>query len=670
MECSLIDMHLIEPHLEAIFEEFYENMLNDDHLAVYFKDSEQIRQLIVKQKQFFITSLHASDAQVEADYFKMGELHHEMHIPLSDIIAGIEFIRKRIFYVLYHNRSLDLYFETIDTFFDRARNSMSKGYFKSQLLSSQKRYRGELGGKIQYRVHIRWVLDFIEYLGSDCTLPKPPIDHEKSVFQEWLNHPQSEIIFRDSGKYDEIRDTNILIHRLSNSIIYHISKNNYYEAYSIFKEFSNKSTYLIHTLNMVLINFYNSKEERFFKHIFADSAAQGHLSLLNIRKLGFINKYNGVDVGDHVIFTIDEAIKSYIVGLDDSIVYTRISDGEFYIYYPDISYEQVMKLQDSLKEYLENLLMEKEGYRFTVKVAMGTLTVNGYYKKAILNKLLHYVMIKAKESAENSYYLSESEQSEAIDLINKSTEDIMFVQKALLENNLEIFFQPIYELKTMQIFDVEVLARIKKGEFYITAGAFIGLIYELDVIIELDIQILKRLLEVKEKIKKVSATIFVNVSPQSLRSRRYTDFLKTMLPQFKDEGLEVVFELTEQSFLENIELVAELHRTFDITFAVDDFGTGYSSLRTVADLAEHNVISFIKIDGSIVKNIVLSQSSFDVLDATSYMTKKLNLSNIAEFIENEEILDKVKSLGIAYGQGFHLSKPMHIDDLLHHEKLT
>jgi EAL domain-containing protein (putative c-di-GMP-specific phosphodiesterase class I) len=260
------------------------------------------------------------------------------------------------------------------------------------------------------------------------------------------------------------------------------------------------------------------------------------------------------------------------------------------------------------------------------------------------------------------------EQGEAIDLINKSTEDIMFVQKALLENNLEIFFQPIYDLSTMEIYDVEVLARIKKGEFYITAGAFIGLIYELDVIIELDIQILRRVLEFKEKIKAVSATVFVNVSPQSLRSKRYTDFLKTVLPQFKAEGMNLVFELTEQSFLENIELVVELHKAFGITFAVDDFGTGYSSLRTVADLAEHSVINFIKIDGSIVKNIVDSKSSFDVLDATSYMTKKLDLNNIAEFIETEEILEKVKSLGIGYGQGFFLSKPMHIDDLLKHVK--
>ena len=670
MECSLIDMRLIEPYLETIFEEFYQNMLNDDHLAVYFRDDEQIRALIEKQKQFLITSLHASREDIEAGYSRMGEFHRELNIPLSDIISGIEFIRKRVFRVLFENRSLDMYYETVDDHFDLARNSMAKGYFKSQLIHSQTRYRAELGGNLQYRVHVRWVLDFIEYLASDCTLPKPPIDHENSIFQEWLHHPQSEIIFRDSGKYDEISKTNMLIHRLSNSIIYHMSKDNYYEAYSIFKEFSNKSTYLIHTLNMVLINFFNSKEERFFKHIFSLPETRGHLSVLNIRKLGFVNKYNGVEVGDHVIFTVDEAIKSYLVGLDDAIVYTQLSDGEFYIFYPDLSDERVHTIQEHLKEYLENLLMEKDGHRFTVKVALGTMNINRMFKKGMLNKLLHYVMIKAKENGDNVYYLSEREQGEAIELINRSSEDIMFVQKALLENNLEIFFQPIYDLETMKIYDVEVLARIKKGEIYITAGAFIGLIYELDVIIELDIQILRRVMELKEKVKKISANVFVNVSPQSLRSKRYTDFLKQALPQFKAEGMHLVFELTEQSFLENIELVIELHETFGITFAVDDFGTGYSSLRTVADLAEHQVISFIKIDGSIVKNITLSKSSFDVLDATSYMTKKLKLNNIAEFIESEEILEKVKSLGIGYGQGFHLSRPMHIDDLLQHCKLT
>lgn len=664
MESSLIDIRLIEPYLDPIFEEFYENMLRDDHLAVYFRDSEQVKQLIDKQKAFLIKSLNTSDEQIEADYARMGEYHRELHIPLSDIISGVEFIRKRVFQALFKSHSLDRYFEAVDHFFDIARNGMARGYFKSQLVQSKNRYRSELGGNIQYRVHIRWVLDFIEYLASDCTLPKPPIDDESSIFREWLRHPQSEIIFRDSGKYEEISRINMLIHRLSNSIIYHMSRNNYYEAYSIFKEFSNKSTYLIHTLNMVLIEFYNSKEERFFKHVFSHPGQTGHLSVLNIRKLGFVNKYNGIEIGDHVIFTIDDAIKSYLVALDDAIVYTRLSDGEFYIYYPDIPYERVILLQDRMKEYLENLLMEKEGHRFTVKVAIGTMTINRSLKKGILGKLLHYVMIKAKETADNTYYLSETEQGEAIDLINKSSEDIMFVQKALLENNLEIFFQPIYELATMEIYDLEVLARIKKGDFYITAGAFIELIYELDVIIELDIQILKRILELKEQIRNVSPTLFVNVSPQSLRSKRYTDYLESFLPQMKAAQMHLVFELTEQSFLENIELVAELHKTFGITFAVDDFGTGYSSLRTVADLAEHNVINFIKIDGSIVKNIVDSKSSFDVLDATSYMTKKLNLNNIAEFIENEEILEKVKSLGIAYGQGFHLSRPMHIDELV------
>jgi EAL domain-containing protein (putative c-di-GMP-specific phosphodiesterase class I)/GGDEF domain-containing protein len=639
-------------------------MLNDDHLAVYFKDHEQVKGLIVKQKELLVFSLHAPADEIEARYFALGTLHHEMRIPLSDIVSGVEYIRKHVFRILFRHKQLDHFYERVDDLFDTVRNSFSRGYFKSQLKLSRIDYTTEMSGKIQYRVHIKWVLEFIEYLESDGILPKPHLDHENSIFQEWLTHPQSEVIFRDSGKYEEIIEINRLIHRLSNSIIYHFHKGNFYEAYSIFKEFSNKSSYLIHTLNMVLINFFNSKEERFFKHIFALPDVVGYLSVINIRKLAFINKYNGVDMGDHVIMTVDDAIKSFIVGLDDAIVYTRLSDGEFYIFYPGVDEARVQRLQASLKEYLENLLMEKDGYRFTIKTAFGTIHITDYCKKNTLNKLLHYVMIKAKERSENIYYLSDPEQQEALDLIDKASEDIMFVQKALLENNLEIFFQPIYDLSTGKIYDVEALARIKKGDFYITAGAFIELIYELDVIIELDIQILRRVMERSAKIRTVTANVFINVSPQSLKSKRYTDFLHTLLPELKAAGLEPVFELTEQSFLENIELVVSLHQEFGITFAVDDFGTGYSSLRTVADLAEHNVIRFIKIDGSIVKNIVDSKSSFDVLDATSYMTKKLKLLNIAEFIENEEILEKVKSLGITHGQGFHLCKPMGIDDLL------
>jgi len=132
----------------------------------------------------------------------------------------------------------------------------------------------------------------------------------------------------------------------------------------------------------------------------------------------------------------------------------------------------------------------------------------------------------------------------------------------------------------------------------------------------------------------------------------------------KSVGVRPYLELTEQSFMENLELIKQLHDQLNITFAVDDFGTGYSSLRTVAELAEHQVIEYLKIDGSIVSNILTSEETFQVLDSAGYMSRKLGLKNIAEFVESEELANKLQTMGIEYGQGFHFSHPLSLEELL------
>jgi EAL domain-containing protein (putative c-di-GMP-specific phosphodiesterase class I) len=92
----------------------------------------------------------------------------------------------------------------------------------------------------------------------------------------------------------------------------------------------------------------------------------------------------------------------------------------------------------------------------------------------------------------------------------------------------------------------------------------------------------------------------------------------------------------------------------DIAFAIDDFGSGYSNFAHIVNLD----IDYIKIDGSLIKNIDKDNTSKDIVELLSLFTKKENIKTIAEFVYNKEVLDVVKEIGIDYVQGFYLYKPL------------
>ncbi|HHG73500.1 MAG TPA: EAL domain-containing protein, partial [Persephonella sp.] len=101
-----------------------------------------------------------------------------------------------------------------------------------------------------------------------------------------------------------------------------------------------------------------------------------------------------------------------------------------------------------------------------------------------------------------------------------------------------------------------------------------------------------------------------------------------------------------------------------LKFAVDDFGAGYSSLKTVADLAEKDILGLLKIDGTLIKDIEKKENVRKIIYIISILSKSLNLKAVAESIENRDSLDALRNVGIHFGQGFYISKPKIIEELL------
>jgi len=280
-----------------------------------------------------------------------------------------------------------------------------------------------------------------------------------------------------------------------------------------------------------------------------------------------------------------------------------------------------------------------------------------------LRDILSYLKEEAKKEKEHTSISIGSERRQQImSLINEKYRNVEKVKRKIEEGEIELVFHPIVMAEdTKEIAGAEVLVRLKEGEKLVPAGIFIDLIYELDLIEKLDLQVLEKLLEYREKLTPAEA-LFVNVSSRSLMSedylKRFSEFISEM------RNVRVIVELTEQQLLENPDYVLRISEMGDVALAVDDFGTGYSSLKLVADLAERGVLKILKIDGSFTRDILRSHSTQKVVDVISVMSKKLGVRTVAEFVESEEELSAVRKLGIDCCQGYYIAKPMILHEFL------
>ena len=188
------------------------------------------------------------------------------------------------------------------------------------------------------------------------------------------------------------------------------------------------------------------------------------------------------------------------------------------------------------------------------------------------------------------------------------------------------------------------------------------MVYELGLISELDTIVLELLKEKQDTISRITQNVLVNVSYKSLISQKFQRKLKETIKKL--DKLNLVFELTEQQLIENISIVEKLRKETGLKFAVDDFGAGYSSLKTVADLAEKDILGILKIDGTLIKDLDKHENIQKIVYIISILCESLDLKAVAEFVENKGSFEALKDMGIHYGQGYYISKPKVIEELI------
>ncbi len=274
-------------------------------------------------------------------------------------------------------------------------------------------------------------------------------------------------------------------------------------------------------------------------------------------------------------------------------------------------------------------------------------------------------MYAAKSAGKNRYSLfTKAMEESALAKLNLANH----LRNALPNQQLQVLYQPIVELSTLEIRKAEALIRWHHPEMgTISPSQFVPIAEDTGLIIGIGEWVFKQAVEAIEVCRQQihpDFKISINKSPVQFRSEStahvtwFQHLAKKQLP-----GESLIVEITEGLLLDKSDHVNTQLKAFKdagIQIALDDFGTGYSSLSYLKQYA----INFIKIDQVFVKNLTPTSEDMVLCEAIIMMAHRLKMYVVAEGVETEEQMQLLRAAGCDFAQGYYFAKPMELDALL------
>jgi len=310
----------------------------------------------------------------------------------------------------------------------------------------------------------------------------------------------------------------------------------------------------------------------------------------------------------------------------------------------------INELVDSTKYYKANV--EELGLDIDIDVTLGAaIFQDNALKKA--NNALKNAKIHHKRFVVYNSTLDKNESIENVKLWREQIKD------AIENDKIVPFYQPIYNRKK-EILKYETLMRMKEfdenGEVkYISPFVFLDIAVKTKQYARLsEIVIKKALLQAVENKYSLSINLgFSDIEDPNILNM-LDEFFNKSTPEFCSR---VIFEILESDHISDYEIFEEFifkYRKLGIRFAIDDFGTGYSNFTHILTIRP----DYIKIDGSLIKNIHEDNDSLELVKSIIRFSQELHIKTIAEFVHNEEVFQIIYDLGVDEFQGYYLSEPI------------
>lgn len=394
------------------------------------------------------------------------------------------------------------------------------------------------------------------------------------------------------------------------------------------------------------------------------SGRQHAIVNIDIDRMAVINDIGGLEAGDRLIKSVARVL-SNTLRTEDTIA--RLGGDKFGIMIRncglDQALQQVEKMARSVSEI--ELILEGNIHEISISAGIAPVTADIANVSNVLGNAEN-ARLAAKNKGRGQTQVFELDDKELL----RRKEQIHWVsriQSALREDRLELHAQRILPIREQQFPHYEILVRMldKKGE-RVPPGLFLPTAENFFLMTRIDRWVIENTLSMLAEHKRCgpdACVLSINLSGQSLTDPELAQYIENLIERYDIDARRLCFEVTETAAIANLESAQHFikHiRSLGCSFSLDDFGTGQSSFAYLKNLD----VDYLKIDGTFVHSLPDDRIALSMVTAIHNVAQAMNLQTIAEYVENKEILECLRGIGVDFAQGYGIHKPEPFLDLL------
>lgn len=383
------------------------------------------------------------------------------------------------------------------------------------------------------------------------------------------------------------------------------------------------------------------------------------LLCVDINRFKEINDSLGQDIGDTILHDVSKRLSNLLRDMD---TIARLGDDEFAIILKDTDIEGASNVAEKiLVNFGMPFFVENHQLLVGPSIGIAEFPLHANSGSKLLQKA-NYALNIAKNNHLGFACYDESKIHDQVIDISLASE----LRDAINGNNLQLFYQPKFSLTASKVVEVEALLRwIHPDRGFIPPDQIINVAESSGLIHPLTEWVARTAIQQQKhwEEKGVDLGVAINLSVYNLQNPHLISIIQFIMSECETNPERLILEITEGAMMRNPEQAKEILSTLDkmnIKIAIDDFGTGYSSLAYLKNLP----VDELKIDRSFVMNLKDDDNDLAIVRSTIDLAHNLDLSVVAEGVENQESWDKLHALGCDLIQGYYLSKPLPAEEFI------
>jgi diguanylate cyclase (GGDEF)-like protein/PAS domain S-box-containing protein len=404
-------------------------------------------------------------------------------------------------------------------------------------------------------------------------------------------------------------------------------------------------------------------DNRLHAAVLSAQRGEGAYALLyiDLDQFKVVNDTCGHQAGDRLLRDVTGLLQGRVRASD---TIARLGGDEFGVLLEGCTPEQSARVADGVRQAIKEYRFIWGATTLSVGASVGVVQISAETESvAAIMSAADIACYAAKDEGRNRIHVYEAD---GVSHRHREMHWVARVTRAAEENRLELLFQPIVRIgadEAPTFHELTIRLRDDDGRL-VPPSEFIPAAERYNVMSIIDRWVVIRAVELLKRRREAGGTLpmlAVNLSGTSLNEQAFAEFILHTVGE-PDIASALCFEITETAAVTSLSNVTFFMRELKARgckFALDDFGTGLSSFMYLKTLP----VDYLKIDGQFISQIATDPVDRSMVEAISKVGRALGISTVAEWVENEAVLDELKRIGVDFAQGYHMARPMPLAQL-------